>query len=77
MYIDNWAKVRQFRGVTTMKNVRYYVVDSDIPAPTYNVLGHLTENSLEDAVQKIVEEKLQEYPAPAKIIVYNGTDLRI
>lgn len=72
MYIDR-AKARQFRGVTTRENVRYQVIDMDIPEPTYDVLGRLIEDSLEEAVQKIVEQKLRQYAAPAKIIVYSGT----
>jgi len=49
----------KFRGRTTRPNIAYLVVEHD--------------DEQTEAVCKLVAEKLEQYPAPAKIIVYSSS----
>lgn len=71
MHIDS-RSLTQLRGVTTRRNVKYQVMDKEVPPPTYDVLGRLVEDKLDVLLQQVIEQKLAQYPAPAKIIVYCG-----
>lgn len=62
----------QLRGITTRKNVKYQVMDKDVPPPRYDVLGRLVEDKLDELLEQLIEQKLAQYPPPAKIIVYCG-----
>ena len=58
MWID---PVRPIRGVTTRPNIRYSVVEY--------------ERGIEqsEAVSRLISQKLQEYPSPAKMIIYSNS----
>jgi superfamily II DNA helicase RecQ len=53
--------VRPIRGVTTRPNIRYSVVEY--------------ERGIEqsEAVSRLISQKLQEYPSPAKMIIYSNS----
>jgi superfamily II DNA helicase RecQ len=53
--------VRPIRGVTTRPNIRYSVVEYD----------RGVEQS--EAVGQLISQKLQEYPSPAKMIIYSNS----
>ena len=68
-------RVRQVRGRTTRPNVQYQVQTVEIGAEKEDVLGWGPEQrgfdpAIQDEVMQVIEEKLKQYPAPAKIIVY-------
>jgi superfamily II DNA helicase RecQ len=63
-----------FRDRTTRKNVAYQVQDVDVPEST-NANGWGADSVGFDAViceaiLQLVQQKLEQYPAPAKIIIY-------
>lgn len=72
MYIDE-GMVTKFRSKTTRKNVRYQVLELDLPPPVYDALGRVREDSLETALVELVEQKIEQYAEPAKIVIYCGT----
>ena len=54
-------EVQTFRGPTTRPNI------------AYSVHEYAEESDETDAICQLVREKLEQYAAPAKIIVYGGT----
>ncbi|KFY69605.1 hypothetical protein V496_00099, partial [Pseudogymnoascus sp. VKM F-4515 (FW-2607)] len=54
-------EVQTFRGATTRRNI------------AYSVHKYADESDETDAICKLVGEKLEQYAAPAKIIVYGGS----
>lgn len=52
--------VKIIRGPTTRPNIRYSVFEHDVDVEEIT------------AIRDLVEQKLQEYPAPAKIIIYGS-----
>ena len=68
-------EVRPFRGRTTRPNVKYQVQRVEIGDEEEDVLGWGPEQrgfdpAIQDEVMRVMEEKLKQYPAPAKIIIY-------
>jgi hypothetical protein len=51
---------QKFRAATTQPNIAYSVVE------------HEAEVEEAVAVQELVEQKLRQYPAPTKIIIYSS-----
>lgn len=64
--------LKQFRGITRRGNVKYQVLDRDAPPPKHDLLGRLADDKLDEMLQELIEQKLAQYPAPAKIIIYCG-----
>lgn len=63
-----------FRDRTTRKNIRYQVQEIEVPEPT-NAFGWKADQGgfdvvMHEAVLQLVQQKLGEYPAPAKMIIY-------
>jgi superfamily II DNA helicase RecQ len=52
--------VHMFRGATSRRNIQYQVHEVESQAVV-------------EAIGQIVEEKLEQYPAPSKIVVYGGS----
>jgi superfamily II DNA helicase RecQ len=53
--------VPPIRGATTRTNIRYSVVE------------HEAEVEQSEAVRQLIQQKLEEYPAPAKMIIYSNS----
>lgn len=51
--------VQMFRGPTTRRNIRYQV--------------HEVEETVVEAICRLVKQKLEQYPSPGKIIIYGGS----
>jgi superfamily II DNA/RNA helicase len=57
----NPCKVHMFRAPTTRMNI------------AYSVFEHDPDENKADTACRLIQGKLAQYPAPAKIIVYGGT----
>jgi superfamily II DNA or RNA helicase len=69
-------ELKMFRGRTTRANVAYRVQEVEVeeespPGQATDKRGFPTV--IQDAVLQLVQEKLQQYPAPAKIIIYSSS----
>lgn len=73
MHIDRQC-TQWFRGRTTRRNVRYQVVEVSIPETNSAqwVGGGGFAPVINGAVAQLVQQKLVEYPAPAKMIIYSS-----
>ena len=77
MHIDR-QQLRLFRGRTTRANVQYRVVDVEVAetkALEWKADKAGFEPVIEKAVAQLVQQKLEEYPPPAKMIIYSSVVL--